>query len=199
MKMSAINKKTDVDNLEKYGLTFEDRHKLTAHFIERLKIPVRILDKNELENEIAQFLRKKQCLTLATVNPDGSPHQSILDYVSDGIDIYIASEGGEKFRALEYSNKVSISIGFSDGTVESEYGLTIDGTARTYKAPGPKYVAGMMKLKNFVMDWSASIQPMENILSKAINAKLIVATPQRMTYMNIPDGIPLSKWEREEC
>ena len=183
------------DGLEKYGLVFEDRQKLMVHFIERLKIPLRMLNKAELEKEIAEFLKKKQCLSLATVNPDGTPHQSILDYVSDGTKIYIASEGGEKFRALEHSDSVSVTIGFSGGTVESEYGLTIDGKAKIYKAPNPKYVSGMLKLKNFLMDWSASVQPMENILKKAINARLIVVTPHRMTYMNIPDGVPLLRWE----
>jgi len=138
---------------------------------------------------------KKQCLSLATVNLDGSPHQTVLDYVSDGLTIYIASEGGEKFKNLEESDKVSISIGFSDGTVESEYGLTIDGVAKIYGAPHPKYLAGIMKLKGFIEQWSKSIQPIENILSKAINTKLIVVTPYRMFYMNIPDGIPLSSWE----
>jgi len=119
---------------------------------------------------------------------------SILDYVSDGLDLYMATEGGDKLRNLEGSNKVAVSIGFSNGTVESEYGLMIDGVAKIYKAPHPKYVTGMMKLKDFVLEWSRAIQPIENILKKAITSSLIKVTPYRMTYMNIPEGIPLSLW-----
>jgi len=184
------------DNLEQYGLTFEDRRKLMIHQIGRLKIPLRDLDREALEQEIARFLKRKQCLSLATINPDGTPHQTIVDYVSSGTDVFIASEGGEKFRALQHSDKVSITIGFSDGTVESEYGLTIDGVAKVYTAPHPKYLAGILRLKDFVMEWSRAIQPIENILSKAINTKLIVVTPYRMTYMSMPEGVPLSRWER---
>ena len=179
------------------GLTLEDRQQLMSHFIRKLEIPEKNLDNQGLQKEIEAFLKKKQCLTLATINPDGSPHVSILDYVSDGLDLYMATEGGDKLSNLEGTNKVAVSIGFSDGTVESEYGLMMDGIAKVYRAPHPKYVTGMMKLKNFVMEWSKSIQPMENVLKKAITSSLIKVTPFRMTYMNIPDGIPLMLWEHD--
>ncbi len=179
-----------------YGITFEDRYKMAVHFISKLKIPLQELNRQELEKAIETFLKNRQCLSLGTVNPDGTPHQTILDYVSNGLKLYMASEGGQKFRALEHSNKVSVTIGFSGGTVESEYGLTMDGTAKIYKAPHPKYVAGMLKMKNFVMEWSRSVQPVENILSKAINTRLIEVTPYKMTYLNMPEGIPISRWVR---
>ncbi len=193
-----VTKKNETNDLTDYGLTFEERQQLISHNIKKLQTPLKVLDQEGLKQEIEQFLKKKQCLSLAMVSPAGFPHQSILDYQSDGIDIYIASEGGEKFQCLEISDRVSVSIGFSDGTVESEYGLTLDGVAKVYKAPHPKYISGIMKLKDFIMEWSRSIQPMENILSKAISTRLIKVTPYRMTYMNIPEGITLSRWERNE-
>ena len=184
-------------NDDKYGLTLEDRQKLTAHNIEKLGYKVKEYNRELFEKDIALFLKKKQCLTLATVNPDGTPHQSILDYISDGIDLYIASEGGDKFRNLENSNKVSISIGFSDGTIESEYGLLIDGEIKVYRAPHPKYATGMLKLKDFVMEWSKKVQPLENILSKAINSRLMIVKPNTMIYMNMKEGYPFYKWEKD--
>jgi len=178
------------------GLTFEEQHEQALYFLDKLGIPVRNLDKQALEEELIQFLKQPQCLSLATVNPDGTPRQTILDYVSDGLDIYIASAGGEKFVNLADSAKVSVSIGFTDGTIESEYGLTIDGTARVYKAPHPKFVGGMMKMKGFLEDWSKSVQPMENIIKRAVTARVIVIKPDRMTYMNMPKGVPWLRWKK---
>jgi len=178
------------------GLTFEEQQIQAKHFINKLGIPLRELGQKELEEEIKKFLKKMQCLSLATVNPDGTPHISILDYQSDGLDIYIASAGGEKFINLELSKKVSVSIGFTDGTLESEYGLTIDGIAGVYKAPHPKFVTGMMKMKNFLEDWSRSVQPLENVIKRAVTARVIKITPEEMTYMNIPAGIPYTRWDK---
>ena len=178
------------------GLTFEDQRKQAEHFLAKLGIPVRDLDRPGLEEEIVRFLKKMQCLSLATVNPDGTPHQTLLDYVSDGLDIYIASAGGDKFINLEKSDRVSVSIGFTGGTVESEYGLVVDGTARVYKAPHPKFISGMMKLKGFLEDWSASVQPLEDVLKKVVTARVIKITPDRLTYMNMPDGVAWVRWKR---
>lgn len=178
------------------GLTFEEQQLQAKHFITKLGIPLRELSRKELEAEIVKFLTKLQCLSLATVNSDGSPHISILDYQSDGLDIYIASAGGEKFRNLALSNKVSISIGFTDGTIESEYGLTIDGIAKVYKAPHPKFISGMLKMKNFLEEWSRSVQPLENIIKRVITARVIKVLPEKMIYMNLPAGVPYLRWDK---
>ena len=179
------------------GLTFEEQQEQACYFIKKLGIPLKQLGRRELEDEIKHFLAKLQCLSLATVNPDGTPHQTILDYVSDGLDIYIASAGGEKFVNLTASSRVSVSIGFTDGTIESEYGLVVDGVAAVYKAPNPKFFAGMLKMKTFLEEWSQSVQPLENIIKRAVTARVIKITPLKMTYMNMPAGIPWLRWEKE--
>ena len=112
------------------------------------------------------------------------------------LEIIIASAGGEKFINLDKSDRVSVTIGFTDGTVESEYGLTIDGIAKVYKAPHPKFLSGMMKMKNFLEEWSRAIQPMENVIKRVVTARVIRITPERMTYMNIPDGVVITRWEK---
>jgi hypothetical protein len=180
------------------GLTFEEQQIQGISQIKKLGIPLRELNQKELGKEIEKFLTKLQCLSLATVNPDGSPHQSILDYVSDGLEIIIASAGGDKFINLERSDRVSVSIGFTDGTVQSEYGLTIDGIAKVYKAPHPKFISGMLKMKGFLEEWSQAVQPIENVIKRAIAARVIRIKPERMIYMNIPDGVVISRWEREK-
>ena len=178
------------------GLTFEEQNEQTKYFLNKLGVPVKNLNKQELESELIDFLKQPQCLSLATVNPDGTPHQTLLDYVSDGLNIYVASAGGEKFGNLADSDKVSVSIGFTGGTMESEYGLTIDGTAKVYKAPHPKFVGGMIKMKSFLENWYKAVQPLENIIKRAVTARVIVITPDRMAYMNMPRGVPWLRWEK---
>jgi hypothetical protein len=178
------------------GLTFEEQNEQTKYFLNKLGFPVKNLNKQELESELIDFLKQPQCLSLATVNPDGTPHQTLLDYVSDGLNIYVASAGGEKFVNLADSDKVSVSIGFTGGTMESEYGLTIDGTAKVYKAPHPKFVGGMIKMKSFLENWYKAVQPLENILKRAVTARVIVIKPNCMTYMNMPKGVPWLRWEK---
>jgi hypothetical protein len=140
------------------GLTFEEQNDQTKYFLNKLGVPVKNLNKQELESELIDFLKQPQCLSLATVNPDGTPHQTLLDYVSDGLDI--------------------------------------DGTAKVYKAPHPKFVGGMIKMKSFLENWYKAVQPLENIIKRAVTARVIVITPDRMAYMNMPKGVPWLRWEK---
>ena len=179
------------------GLTFEEQQKQARYFIKKLGISLKELNKKELEEEINKFLKKLQCLSLATVNLDGTPHQTILDYVNDGLTIYIASAGGTKFANLDRSKAVSVSIGYTDGTIESEYGLTMDGIADVYPAPHPKFLTGMLKMKSFLEEWSRSVQPLEDVIKRVITARVIKISPVRMIYMNLPEGIPYMLWEKD--
>jgi len=179
------------------GLTFEEQQEQAEYFLKKLNIPIKRLSRTELEAEVSAFLKQPQCLSLATVNPDGTPHQTILDYVSDGLVIYIASAGGEKFVNLDASRKVSATIGFTNGYIESEYGLIIDGTAEVHKPPHPRFMAGMLKMKGFLEEWSKAVQPMENIIKRVVTARTIKISPDRITYMNMPAGVPWSRWEKK--
>jgi hypothetical protein len=185
-------------NIADAGLTFEEQQVQAEYFLAKLNIPIKRLSRAELEQEVAGFLKKPQCLSLATVSPDGTPHQTILDYVSDGLEIYIASAGGEKFVNLDRAKNVSVTIGFTNGYIESEYGLIIDGIAEVHKAPHPKFIAGMMKMKSFLEEWSKAVQPVENIIKRVVTARTIRITPRRITYMNMPKGVPWVRWEKEQ-
>ncbi len=184
-------------NIADAGLTFEEQQEQAEYFLKKLNIPLKKLADKEFEAEVAAFLKRIQCLSLATVNPDGTPHQTILDYVSDGLDIYIASAGGDKFVNLDRSNKVSVTIGFTNGYIESEYGLIIDGTAEVHKAPHPRFMEGMLKMKGFLKEWSKAVQPLENIIKRVATSRTIKISPDRITYMNMPDGVPWTRWEKK--
>ena len=58
------------------GLTFEEQNEQTKYFLNKLGVPVKNLNKQELESELIDFLKQPRCLSLATVNPDGTPHQT---------------------------------------------------------------------------------------------------------------------------
>ena len=58
-------------------------------------------------------------------------------------------------------------------------------------------MTGMMKLKSFLEEWSKSVQPLEDILKKVVTARVIVIKPEQMTYMNMPDGVPWMRWQKD--
>ena len=179
-----------------YGITPEERQLQNIQSLKKLGVPVKEFNKKQLEQEIIAFLKRKQCLTLATTGSDGYPRTSILDYQSDGLTLYMVSEGGENFRNIEHTDEVAISIGFSDGTAPSEYGLTMQGRVKVYKAPSPNYMKALLKLRPFLEEWGKALLPMENVLKRTIMARAIKFTPEKMTYMNLPDGVPLMLWEK---
>jgi hypothetical protein len=57
-------------------------------------------------------------------------------------------------------------------------------------------MTGMLKMKSFLEEWSRSVQPLENVIKRVITARVIIVKPERMTYMNLPEGIPISRWEK---
>ena len=83
-----------------------------------------------------------------------------------------------------------ILIGFEWTTLSTKL-------AEVYAAPHPKFLAGMAKMKSFLEEWSRSVQPLENIIKRIVTARIIKITPHKMIYMNLPEGIPYMRWEKD--
>ena len=88
--------------------------------------------KEELEKEIIEYLGKKHPCSLATCGKDGVPRISVVDYMNDGLTIYILSEGGQKFQNLLENKNVAIGIGTSARTSLSVRGVNIQGIAEIF-------------------------------------------------------------------
>jgi len=76
------------------GLTEDERDKVIERMIKMLGVERKHPGKKELEGEIIDYLGKKHPCVLATCGNDGMPRASVVDFMNDGITIYILSEGG---------------------------------------------------------------------------------------------------------
>ena len=77
-----------------HELTEEERDKVFDAMIKLLGVERKHPSKKELEEEIIDYLSKKHPCSLATCGKDGMPRISVVDYISEGLIIYIMSEGG---------------------------------------------------------------------------------------------------------
>jgi hypothetical protein len=60
------------------------RDEMIEKAMEQMKIKRRNLSREELEEEIIDYLSKKQPCSLATCGKDGAPRISVVDYINEG-------------------------------------------------------------------------------------------------------------------
>lgn len=181
--------------MEVNGLTEEERDKMRDMFFKKIGIERKHLSKKELENEIIDYLSKKQACSLATCEKDGVPRVSVVDYMNDGLTIYIISEGGDKFKNIKKNNKVAIGIGTSAKTILSVRGINIWGVADVFTDDTPEFAKGMDLFSPIIKNIEETIgEPVKMPKGKM---RLIRVTPTRMTYYHYNKGIAYAKWEAE--
>ena len=128
--------------MDVHELTEEERERMTDELFEKLNIERKHLSEEELKQEIIDYLSKKHPCSLATCGKDGVPRTSVVDYVNDGLTIYIFSEGGKKFKNINENNKVSIGIGTSAQTIMSVRGINIEGIAEVFTEDEDEFAFG---------------------------------------------------------
>ncbi|MBM4309831.1 MAG: hypothetical protein FJ119_02635 [Deltaproteobacteria bacterium] len=179
-----------------HELTDAEREKMLGELFRLLKITRWHPDRAELEREIIDYLAKNQPLTLATCTADGNPHVSVVDYVNDGLDLYIFSEGGQKFKNLAHNKNVAVGIGTSARTITSVRGLNLWGTADVFNDGTAEFKRAFALFKPLLDDFEqktgmpASFPPGM--------ARIIRITPHRMVYFHYRKGIAHACWDREE-
>ena len=178
-----------------HELTEEEREQMTDELFKMLKIERQHLSRGELEKEIVDYLSKKHPCSLATCGKEGVPRTSVVDYVNDGLTIYIFSEGGKKFKNIAENNKVSVGIGTSSQTIRSVRGVNIDGIADVF-SEGTEELAYAMKLfKPLFEDFEEQIAG--PITFPPGMMRIIRITPTKMVYYHYNKGIANAQWEAE--
>jgi len=175
-----------------HELTEEEREQMIDQYFKRINIERKHLSKEELEEEIIDYLKKKQPCSLATCGKDGVPRVSVVDYINDGLIIYIISEGGEKFKNIKENNKVAIGIGTSARTARSVRGINIWGIAEVFTDDSPEF-AYAIKL------FDPIIKSMEKEMGGPVDIpkgllRVIRVTPTKMVYHHNNKGIKNAYW-----
>ena len=175
-------------------ITYEERDKMYDQALKKMGIERKRLSRKELEKEIIGYLSKKQPCSLATCGKDGWPRVSVVDYVNDGLTVYIFSEGGDKFKNLRENKRVGIGIGTGSKAMKTR-GINIWGIAEVFDDETPEFVHGMKVISPILKDMKkaagGSIKIPKGIL------RLIRVTPTRMVYHHTSKGIKHAIWEAE--
>jgi nitroimidazol reductase NimA-like FMN-containing flavoprotein (pyridoxamine 5'-phosphate oxidase superfamily) len=176
-----------------HELTEEQRDQMIDQYLTKMNIQRKHLSKKELEREIADYLSKKHPCSLASCGKDGVPRISVVDYINEGLTIYILSEGGEKFKNIRENNQVAIGIGTSARTSLSVRGVNIWGIAEVF-ADDTKEFAHALELFSPIiqsMEKSMGGEPIE--IPKGV-LRVIRVTPTKMVYHHNADGIKNAYW-----
>jgi nitroimidazol reductase NimA-like FMN-containing flavoprotein (pyridoxamine 5'-phosphate oxidase superfamily) len=154
------------------------------------------LSKKELEEEIIDYLSKKNPCSLATCGKDGIPRISVVDYINKGLTIYIISEGGEKFKNLRENNNVAIGLGTSARTTQSVRGVNIWGIAEIFEDDTPEFAYALKLfspvLKAMEEEMGGPVEIPKGILG------LIRVTPTKIVYHHNSKGIKNAHWVVDE-
>lgn len=174
-------------------VTEEQRDKMVEGMIKMLGLERKHPSKEELEEEIIDYLSKKHPCSLGTCGKDGIPRISVVDYKNDGLTLHIMTEGGAKLKNIKENNNVAVGIGTSTQTMRSVRGVNIWGIADIFYDDCPEFAKGLELFKPFLED-------IEKMTGKPAQLppgimKLIRVTPIKMTYFHYNKGIGNALWE----
>ena len=153
------------------------------NFFKSNGIPLKKPSRDELYYEIVTYLRENNILTLATCK-DNMPRATVLEYRSDGIIIYMGSEGGGKFANLAVNQNVSFTISSSYTTFFSCRGLQGWGKAEVFKEGTKEFEEGMKILKPERALAELGLKEMPSVFSR----RLIKIISDRFAYNYILRG-----------
>ncbi|MFC1669920.1 pyridoxamine 5'-phosphate oxidase family protein [Spirochaetota bacterium] len=178
-----------------HELTEEEREKMIDQYFEMIGVERKHPGREELEKEIVDYLGMKHPCSLATCGKDGIPRISVVDYVNDGVVLYIISEGGEKFRNLRENNHVAVGIGTSARTTRSVRGVNIWGRGDVFTDETVEFAHAVKLFEPIIRDMSKNrddpIEMPKNLL------RVIRVTPAKMNYHHNSKGIKNACWEAE--
>ena len=173
-------------------LTPDERSQMVEKALKRMKIKRQHLSREELERVIIDYLNKKQPCSLATCDRDCTPRISVVDYVNDGLTIYILSEGGDKFKNLKENNKVALGIGTGSRALKTR-GVNIWGIAEVFSDDTLEFAHGIKIFQPVLDDMAKAIgSPIK--IPKGI-LRLIKVTPTKIVYHHTMKGIKHAVWE----
>lgn len=177
-----------------HELTPEEREQLMEQAYRKMNIKRRQLSRKELETEIVDYLSKKQPCSLATCSLDGEPRISVVDYVNEGLTIYIISEGGGKFKNLKENKRVAVGIGTGAKALKTR-GINIWGIADVFADGDPEFEHGLKLLKPIFEEMARAMGVTSGVPIPRDILRLIRVTPTRIVYHHTMKGIKHALWE----
>ncbi len=178
--------------MEVHELTEEERNRMCEEWLKMVGVEPLHPTREELEKEIMDYLSKNHPCSLSTCTNDGIPRVSVVDYVNEGLVLYIFSEGGEKFKNLRQNNRVAVGIGTSARRALSVRGVNISGVADVFTEETAEFAHGV-KLFSLIFNnlQEEAGKPVE--FPKGL-MRMIRVTPHKITYSHNRRGIKNAHW-----
>lgn len=83
-----------------------------------------------LRAKILKVLRSQHLMMLATIRPDGYPQATTLNYISEDLTVYFATDAAsQKVANIKLNDKVSLAIASQTEDFNKLSGLSMAGTA----------------------------------------------------------------------
>lgn len=177
-----------------HELTADERNQMMEKALKNMGIKRQHLSRKALEKEIVDYLSKKQPCSLATCGRDGAPRISVVDYVNDGLVIYILSEGGEKFKNIRENNRVAVGIGTGARALKTR-GINIQGIAHVFADGDPEFESALGLFRQILKEMSAAVGTGPETLMPRNIMRFIRITPIAIVYHHTQKGIKHARWE----
>jgi nitroimidazol reductase NimA-like FMN-containing flavoprotein (pyridoxamine 5'-phosphate oxidase superfamily) len=163
----------------------EYNEKLEENYLAILKGKVRHLTADELKERIITFLREQKICTLATC-ANNIPRSTPVRYRSQGLTMYILTEGGGKVQNIRGNNVVSVSIVGEYTGFKSVTCLQLWGTAEIIEPRGGQRYEEAQK----IMDLEER-EDLKQIKIKNIRTEMYVIkiSPEKARFLSFPEGI----------
>src|SRR3989338_6723655 len=153
--------------------------------------------REELENEIVNYLKLNNVCVLCTVNKEGVPRATAVDYKNDGMTIYIMTEGGGKIDNIRENSRVALSIYSPHRTMRAVRGINYEGEAKIYTVQHKEEIMKAFQLlkeeiESFKKEMKGINPPPPQLM------KLIKITPKKVRYICFAKGIGETEWIASE-
>jgi uncharacterized pyridoxamine 5'-phosphate oxidase family protein len=159
--------------------------KLENDFVTLLKGKIKRLTPEELKQRIINFMQEQKICTLATC-AQNIPRSTPVRYRSQGLTLYILTEGGGKVKNIKDNPHVSVSMVGEYTGFQSVTGLQVWGEAIIIKPQdGPLYEEARR-----IMDLEER-QDLKQMNLKAIRTPMdiIKIEVEKARFLSFPEGI----------
>lgn len=133
-------------------------------------------------DKVKEILRDNRLAAMATVDPDGWPHCTMIGIANDEIDLYfVIARNSQKFIDITRDNRVSLAIGRDVVDPSSIRALTIKARAKTIEDPQTRN-----KAIELLHDRRPALKRLEE--PKDIDSAVMVAIPEEIRLLDYSAG-----------
>ena len=140
--------------------------------------PDKALPRDQLEDRIEELLGSTNMCTLATVDHDGQPIASPIEYYVDGLTIYMLPDPGTpKLKAMQRDPRVCVAVHLPYHGWHSARGVQIFGRADIIEPHAEGWEHGME-----VFRWHEWVRDLGMDPNKPFERQLARIVPEKMLY-----------------